>query len=259
MKYGILAVGVNQAVLKLLISTCAQNLRKLLRIHEHGVTNLQVLQRARLDLYSELDMQAHRQCMALSTDTGRDVHLRRLEASRAQSNMQDLHQLRFYESQALLSQVLPSQVVPRECPKCGQVFDGQHNLHMHIKHKHPELNKSSRITFSRRDHALFGLPFCRFCRVRCCDWNALEKHATQGMCVRLKAGFAQDKTIETIIKETEAEEQANPPQPPSDALDTRAPLDTQKHIFLTSIHETPKIAKEIRAFRSRCVLCGQRV
>ncbi|CAE7383832.1 rha-1 [Symbiodinium sp. CCMP2592] len=91
--YGIMAVGVNQAVLKLLISTHAQHLRKLLRVYEHGVTNSEVMQRAQLDLYSELEAKANRQVLAICNDAGRDVHLRRLEEARAQCNQKDLRQL----------------------------------------------------------------------------------------------------------------------------------------------------------------------
>ena len=122
--YGILAVGVNQAVLKLLLSTHAQHLRKLLRIHEHGVTNRQVLQRAHIDLFSELEATATRQIAAIHNDAGRDVRLRGPEEARAQVNLQDLQQLCAVGSPESLTQVLPSQVVPLECPKCGQVSMG---------------------------------------------------------------------------------------------------------------------------------------
>ena len=122
--YGILAVGVNQAALKLLLSTHAQHLRKLLRIHEHGVTNRQVLQRAHIDLFSELEATATRQIAAIHNDAGRDVRLRGPEEARAQVILQDLQQLCAVGSPESLTQVLPSQVVPLECPKCGQVSMG---------------------------------------------------------------------------------------------------------------------------------------
>eukprot|EP00439_Symbiodinium_sp_Y106_P086154 s105_g31.t1 len=73
------------------------------------------------------------------------------------------------------------------------------------------------------------------------------------MCLRLKTGFAQDKTLEDIIAEVELEEKADPPQPPSSDIDTLIPITAQRHIFQAPIHQTIEYAKEILTFKSRCL------
>ena len=42
--YGVIGIGVTAASLRLIISTCARMLRKILRVHEHGVSDQQVLE-----------------------------------------------------------------------------------------------------------------------------------------------------------------------------------------------------------------------
>ena len=53
---------------------------------------------------------------------------------------------------------------------------------MHIHHRHPEVQQQSRLHFSRLDHALFGVPVCRFCHTRLFDWSSLRKHIEEGHC-----------------------------------------------------------------------------
>ena len=88
--------------------------------------------------------------------------------------------------------------------------------------------------------------------------NALEKHATQGMCLRLKTGFAQDKTLEDIIAEVELEEKADPPQPPSSDIDTLIPITAQRHIFQAPIHQTIEMPRRFSPSRAgvSCVVSG---
>ena len=48
-EYGLIGAGVDSRGLRLIESTVAQQLRKVLRIHERGVSNQQVFERARLE------------------------------------------------------------------------------------------------------------------------------------------------------------------------------------------------------------------
>ena len=174
MMYGISAVGVTSQVIKKLRSAQAQHMRKLYRVYEHGVTNQSVLERAGLDPVQLLLQQARKQAANISCDQGRAPLLKQVEASRADVILADIQVV--VESDALVSSCLvpvcPSQVAPIACPVCGVSFDGVASLHMHIKAQHSELNQISRVEFSRADHALFGLPFCRFCRM---PWRSTSR------------------------------------------------------------------------------------
>ena len=50
------------------------------------------------------------------------------------------------------------------CPVCGIYFESEAGVQMHIMHKHPEINAQAKLSFRKDVHALFGLPFCRFCQ-----------------------------------------------------------------------------------------------
>ncbi|CAE7590378.1 Pol [Symbiodinium sp. CCMP2456] len=251
--YGIVSIGVTSSVVKQLVSVQAQHLRKLLRVVEKGVTNEQVLERANIDPRHEIQQRALQQLQAVENDQHRDPVLRQLEHRRAKDINGDLSQLCSHKSTGTLIPVPSSLAVPQDCPVCGQTFNGQHNLHMHIQAKHPELNQRAKISFNRRDHALFGLPYCRFCRARVCDWNALAKHVTQGMCLRLKNGFAQAKTLDEIMREVIQEEQAHPPVPPADHIDSTIPVLAIEDLFRVPVHETTNLAAQYRSLMQQCL------
>ena len=80
--YGITATGISHSVCRVLTSTAAMHLRKLLRVHEKGHSNVQVLQRAGLDLLPVFQQRLQRQAHALQMDSGRSVLLSVRESTR---------------------------------------------------------------------------------------------------------------------------------------------------------------------------------
>ena len=68
--YGLASVGMTAATLKMLVTAQAQHLRILLRVHEHGHTNKQVLARAEVCPLQALRKEASRQLDAINRDAG---------------------------------------------------------------------------------------------------------------------------------------------------------------------------------------------
>ena len=258
--YGLASVGMTAATLKMLVTAQAQHLRILLRVHEHGHTNKQVLARAEVCPLQALRKEASRQLDAINRDAGSATTLRRPERQRAADIQAELQQLTLDDTENFLTQVVASQIAPQDCPVCGPTFPTQASLHMHISSKHAELNVKSKIIFRREDHSLFGLPQCRFCRRSMYNWFSLEKHATQGACIRLKVGFAQGKTLPQILEEVKREEVQRPPVPPEDLPKQLQLSDLLEHeVFYSAIQDTPKHAGFLNEVGAQCLLCGQRV
>ena len=253
--YGIPAVGVTAGSLQTLSSTLAQHLRKVIRVKAWGVTNHDVLRQAGVDLYAHLIHSTQLQCSKLEMQPeGITEKLRAREISQQvmvyaeQDSTQHIH--------ALVSDQVPKVA----CPVCGLYFAGEHGVQMHIKAKHSQLNQDAKHVFVRSKHSLFGLPYCRFCRGRSWDWQALEKHVTEGACPRIKACIAQGSTVEQLYAEVLAEEQINPPEPPDQSIKHVEPFVDTKHPLLgAQLKDVPKHVDVMPDLCVRCVLCGQRV
>ena len=259
--YGLTAVGITPQVLQKIHSVQAQHMRKLHRVHEHGVTNLRVLAQAGLCPRSQTLTRAQQQLRLIQQDGGRSERLKAMELQQARVIHSEVELLTQDERSTSLVPVNSQHIEAVTCPVCGIDFDGPPSLHKHIHAKHPELNISSRIKFNRAEHSLFGLPFCRFCRVRCGDWHALEKHATQGMCLRLKQGFAANRALQEILAEVQAEERLDPPVPPAEHVrhDSVLAAFSDHAVFKVPLHEVPSHAEYICTLGSVCALCGQRM
>ena len=212
--YGITAIGLTASACRTIRSTAAMHLRKILRIYEHGVSNAQVLERAGLDLLPHLEQHISRQARTLDRDEGRDVALKRKEETRLRQVREQLCILQAGGISQSLSQQDPTIIAQVPCPVCGIEFPSVEGLHQHLHRKHPEIEQAAKIPFSRQHHSLFGLPYCRFCRQRLGNWQALRKHVTQGMCLRLKQAFAQQQTESQLLQVIQMEEQRDPPKPP---------------------------------------------
>ena len=92
------------------------------------------------------------------------------------------------------------------------------------------------------------------------NWFSLEKHATQGTCIRLKVGFAQGKTLPQILEEVKRKEVQRPPVPPEDLPKQLQLSDLLEHeVFYSAIQDTPKHAGFLNEVGAECLLCGQRV
>ena len=161
-------------------------MRKLHRVHEHGITNASVLARAGLSPDMQLLSRAQRQVQLLLQDADRDHDLKQAELRQAMVIHSELEQLSLHETPSMLTPVNAQHVTQLPCPVCGITFDGVRSLHMHIQAKHPDLNVAARIHFNRAEHSLFGLPFCRFCRVRCTNKALQRIRLLRSSCPRSK-------------------------------------------------------------------------
>ena len=261
--YGVTAVGFTAGSLKQILSTVYVQLRKVLRMHEKGTTQKQVLSAANLDVASILTAQAEtqvhstqRRCSEANDACGAEC----VELERAKQVLCQIQTLSNQESQGTLHAVVADQMPRVDCPVCGLQFAGDYGLQMHVKASHPELNQVSNTDFIRSKHSLFGAPVCRFCRSRCYNWQALEKHIAEGGCSRIKDAFAKGLTVGDLLERVEQEEIADPPLPPSDQLSHEPPFIETGHVVLTcAAHQVPLHLDAFTKLRTKCGLCGQRV
>ena len=156
--YGIVAVGATTSSCRILLTTAALRLRKLLRVHQKGQSNEMVLMQAGLSLT--------RQARSLKMDVQRDAVLRQLEDERSAQVALQLQAISERGLHASLVQVEAPDATPTACPVCGIILASAAGLHQHLHQKHPEVAAAASINFRREEHSLFGLPHCRFCRVR---------------------------------------------------------------------------------------------
>ena len=262
MLYGVCSVGCTMETIKLLASSISRHMRKICRIHEKGVTNQQVLDKAGILLYGDLERRSQTQLHSIQMDTHRSTALLERELKRAQHlhvqylRVQEIGQTR---ADSLLLKILPDSLT-LPCPVCGIYFGTQSGLHQHIHQKHPLLEQQARIEFDRAKHCLHGTPTCRFCKVRCSDWQSMRKHLTQGMCAVVKAAFAKGESLEDLIANIARDEQVCPTPPPVTTWRQDIPLGSSDHPILhVPDHQLPQHASFMLQFRAQCVLCNQRL
>ena len=254
--YGLVCVGVGDMVYRGIISTLAQMLRKVLRIYEHGISNQQVLLQAGIDpahtLLTELSRRKHSiEQDELRCDAMREGALQRLGDLHAK-----LEQAINNIKHSLVVVEAPTEAV--SCPKCGVLFASRDALSSHYTSKHPEVHVKARITFDRLRHALFGVPVCRLCREQVFDWISLERHITEGRCIKLKNAAASGKAEAEILAEVALEEARNPPIPP-DTLQILEPfVASHPEVLSAELHELLGFEQAISTLQSRCALCNQR-
>ena len=210
--YGIVSTGITASACRLLQSTAAMQLRKLLRIYTAGHSNASVLQQAGLPLLQCLQQRVDSQDLTFAKDSHRSVQLCRQEVRRHQHIKEQLRIMHEQGLSSTLSQQHPQDIAQIPCPVCGVYYSNAAGLHQHIHQRHPEVEQASKIEFRRSEHSLFGLPFCRFCRCRQGTWSALIKHITQGMCLRLKIASSQQQTMEQLMQDIIDEEHLDPPR-----------------------------------------------
>ena len=256
--YGLLGVGLSASCFRLLFSGVCGHLRKVLRIHQEGVTNAQVLERAGIDLAAMLRTRAESLRHTINTDAGRDPELKDPEARHIAYVIEGLDAALEVTPSALLTRISQHSEAVLDCPVCGQYFSGSHNLVMHFNAKHPELNQTAKIPFVRHKHALHGIPRCRFCRATLFSWQVLEQHLTCGMCPRLKDGFGRGFSLEQIFEAVVAQEYTDPPEPPPRITASPSLLfDRKEHE--SPIHDVLDNKKLFIEYASTCALCSQKL
>ncbi|CAE7427449.1 L96 [Symbiodinium sp. CCMP2592] len=255
--YALSSVGVTCDVLRGVCSLLAMQLRKVLRIHEQGISNKVVLKRAGIDPRTFFQLQVQRKGEAIISDVHRADRIKVQESKHCYRIHQRLLGLEDSSAMTSLVRIPKVDAVAVPCPVCGVYFDSQASLQMHIAHKHKDVNKLSRLPFRRDLHALHGLPICRFCQVRLHDWRSLEKHITGGTCPRVKEFIAQGRSEDDMIAIVTAEEKRSPPVPPAKATSQAV---VQDDINIALEVEPCTLATRgslLRVLATRCALCRQ--
>ncbi|CAE7194789.1 Pol [Symbiodinium sp. CCMP2592] len=255
--YALTSVGVTNEVLKGVCSLMSGHLRKVLRIYEEGISNQAVMTRAGIAPLLFFRGQVASRCDSISKDAGRDEALKALEKHRSIAILQHLQELEITPASTTLCRVARSEIVPVDCPVCGIAFPSQASLQMHIQHQHVSVNRQARLEFRRDQHALHGLPICRFCQTRLHDWRSLEKHITEGTCPRVKTFVAQSLSEERMLQLIAEEEERSPPVPPAGAPSDAQVVDEVDTALQMTVTELRTHGSRLRVLASRCALCRQ--
>ena len=185
-EYGLCGTGVDCRSLRLVESTVAQHL---LRIHEHGVSNHAVFERADLDPRVVLERRLACQCERIENAEPESV-LARL-CGRASQVLEFYRRLVETEGSAL-TPVSTGNGVP--CPVCEVHFDSEAGVALHIQRRHVEVHQGAKTPFDRAKHCVDGIPDgipkCVFCLAVLGDTQAMEKHIAAGGCAVIKQAIA---------------------------------------------------------------------
>ncbi|CAE7678489.1 unnamed protein product, partial [Symbiodinium necroappetens] len=260
--YSLASVGVTIDVLKGVCSLLAVQLRKVLRIHEEGISNKTVLEQAGLDPHAFFRWQAVSKGESILSDRRRAENIKVQESKHCYRVHQCLLQFEDTSTSMMTTLVrVPNvEAVSVACPVCGVYYDSQASLQMHMKHKHQEVNVKARLHFRRDLHALHGLPICRFCQIRLFDWRSLEKHITEGTCPRIKELVAQGLSESAMLQVVEREEKTA-------AAPVAPPKATTQQTLIEKIDEALKVTPQelethggrLRILATHCALCRQLV
>ena len=258
MLYGLIGVGFSASSLRALTSTVARMLRKVLRLYEHGISNLEVIGRADVNIHSQLQQMIAAKAHNLDCSDHQSSELRATAQQRLGDIAAELQRISEVQDSQLIEVDRSGDAV--SCPICGLEFGNHKSLEAHYTSKHAVVHIQARTQFDRREHSLFGLPQCRLCRQTLFDWVSLERHFTEGRCPRLKSAAAQNIPFSTMMDQVRAEETLAPPKPPvscKSAVPTPCPIPSV--LIKCHLKHLPAHAEEIFKYKTQCILCGQQV
>ena len=256
-EYGLCGTGLDARGLRLIVSTTAQQLRKVLRVHEHGVSNKEVFDRAGLDphaiLESRLVSQHERIGRADSDSIISGLH------DRASQVLEFFQQMARADGTAL-TPVCTSQGVP--CPVCGVYFDSEAGVALHIQRRHKEVHRSAKVPFDRAKHCIDGIPKCVFCLTVLGDTQAMEKHIAGGGRSVIKQAIADGEDLESLRARLCSARMPMPTSASNGGVGTS--LSTHCSDALMFLDQPPHIlvkeqASRILSWSPCCMLCGQRM
>ena len=256
-EYGLCGTGLDARGLRLIRSTTAQQLRKVLRIHEHGVSNREVFDRARLDPHAVMASRLECQVERITQADGASI-LSGLRDRAAQ--VYDVFQRLVQTEGTALTPVCDSPGVP--CPVCGLYFDSEAGVAIHIQRRHRELHDNSKVPFDRAKHCLDGIPKCVFCLSVLGDMQAMEKHIAAGGCLVMKQAIAAGEDLDSLRARLCSERTSA--SVTSSSLGACTALGTHCSDALAFLEQPPHLlvkehAMNILAWSPCCMLCGQRM
>ena len=256
--YGLVGVGVSAEVVKKVSSTVAGHMRKILRVYEHGISNVEVLRRAGIDPIAMLFAGARQLCRSIELDCFRSPGLKQRETSRIHFILEQLSAHAAQPEGMHIMHVRKAEVCEVACPVCGIYFGTREGLSQHIKKKHPDIVHRSKLVFDRERHTLFGIPMCRFCHMRLHDWSSITKHIQDGHCSWVKEKIAEGHTSTELLQLIEARETHTSPKPPSDLLEMQS-LEKARQMLDDPITCLRTQGQALICLAKQCILCTQRV
>ena len=257
--YGLIGVGLTASSYKVIVTSTCKHLRKLLRIYQEGVMNAQVLSHADIDLPRDLRQRSTALAKAICGDQGRSEDLKAPEIRRVRAVVDGIDSALESTGSSQLTRISQHNAAVVDCPVCGLYFSGVHNLVMHINSQHPSLNQRAKIPFLRHQHALHGIPRCRFCRSIQFSWQVLEQHVAGGMCPRIKDGIGRGQSIQEIFQAVLDRERVDPPIPPHGLASVSSALLYESFEVSQPLHLALQDMPVVRSFGEACALCGQRL
>ena len=184
--YGLLASGLTTTGCSRLRQMASRQVRAIARLPAHltHVSNVQV--RAQLgapDVIQMLHDAGGRRLAQLHDINAQDPQdIRGHEIAVEQLR----HVLTTYKLDTDASQHLSQPAVEDfqiKCDICGQGFSTFNNMRKHKTRVH-KVDDRRKIGFDPAEHAIEGLPQCRFCRHKFDTWHALRAHITQDRCTQ---------------------------------------------------------------------------
>ena len=168
LRYGLFPIGLNQAGFNRIIATVCSQLRKVLRIHEHGVSNQQILQQADLNPLQFLLESGEKLIERVDSDTSRSWETLYIEKTVAEENLKVLQAVCSEQPRSNLVEADPFSVAGGYvCSTCGLAFASEEGRTMRIKRKHTEVHLQAGVEFNRGLHSLFGHLFVDYVAGTC--------------------------------------------------------------------------------------------
>ena len=259
LRYGLFAAGLNQAGFNRIVATLCMHLRKVLRIHEHGVSNQQVLQHADLDPMQFFVDSGRVLLERISSDNTRPSEIRDIEKTAAEANLRILQSILVDQPHSSLIETDPAFIQGGcVCQTCGLTFANEAGLAMHVKSKHSEIHLKAGVEFNRGSHSLYGVPIWRLCRRHLHDWSSMAKHITAGTCPRLKDALAQGLSHDELLLEVIEQERLNPPSMPV-AMQEVEDIGEYAEWMDAPIEHMLQDSALHRRLKSGCAICKQRL
>ena len=215
LRYGVCAVGITQHTYSAIVSTVCQHLRKVLRVFQHGVTNQELLEMAAMNPWQDFMDQLDALRARLQAEEGRSQDFVRMELAEVDKRIQELSSVHMQSREAVLIEIASSPGSEFICETCGIGLGTAEGRDMRVKHRRPEVHLGSCIPFCRSEHALHGLPQCRFCRQLLYDFASLRKHIASGTCQTLKQASARRISVAELWLEVLERENVDPPTAPA--------------------------------------------
>ena len=249
--YGMHSFGLSPKLYQEITTTMMKHIRAIVSDQQHltGNTHQDILERFKLaDPLSQLCQAHHRELQLLGQDW-------MIQADWNMHITYSLLALRQGQQDAASS----SEQECWACPDCDEVFQTAAALKIHAHRTHGRRDEPRPI-FDRVQHAIGGLPTCRFCSKKFSRWQTLKQHINTMACKIFEPSHVESSTIHT-----EAADSSETKEPELIQLPTRQQTDAPPVAMQTSVKRaagkglnTLIPLKQLgRHLQQHCAVCGQ--